>query len=183
LSEKGNIAEVITRVNELLGQFVEIRRKRLQKQQELNSKVKEIQDEYGPGIDELKRREDDLFNQLVDRLTPRFSELARKGTKTIYLRNGEIRKKTSGKDKLDFAEGFSEERILKQIKRLGGLRRFTRIKRTIDKEALKKDPEFLSRLKGLVVTRKVSLVIKPAGVQGEEIVRDTDPLIVPFQQD
>jgi hypothetical protein len=30
------------------------------------------------------------------------------------------------------------------------------------------------------MTRKVSLIIKPSGVQGEEIVRETNPLIVPF---
>jgi hypothetical protein len=48
------------------------------------------------------------------------------------------------------------------------------------KDALKKDPKFLAKLKGVVITRTVSLIIKPSGVQGEEIVRETNPLIVPF---
>jgi phage host-nuclease inhibitor protein Gam len=141
-----------------------------------------LQDAYGPDIDALKRREDDLFKQLVGLVTPRFSELVRKNTKTIYLRNGRIQRRTSGVDKLDYADGYSEKDILKQLKRLGGLRRFTVLKRTVSKDALKKDPKFLAKLKGLVITRTVSLIINPSSVQGEEIVRETNPLIVPFPE-
>jgi hypothetical protein len=43
---------------------------------------------------------------------------------------------------------------------------------------MRTDP--ISTLKGMVITRKVSLIIKPSGVQGEEIVRDANPHIVPF---
>jgi hypothetical protein len=32
----------------------------------------------------------------------------------------------------------------------------------------------------LVITRTVSLIINPSSVQGEEIVRETNPLIVPY---
>jgi phage host-nuclease inhibitor protein Gam len=180
LPENGDIDEVANRANELLGDFLDTLRKRLDRERTLNDKVKELQDAYGPDIDALKKRENDLFNQLVVLVTPRFMELVRKGTKTIYLRNGEIQRRTAGKDKLDYADGFKEEHILKQIKRLGGLRRFTVVKRTVSKDALKKDPQFLARIKGVVITRKVSLIIKPFGVQGEEIVRDVNPLIVPF---
>jgi phage host-nuclease inhibitor protein Gam len=182
LPENGDIAEIETRANELLGEFLDTLKKRLERERTLNAKVKKLQDAYGPDIKALKRREDDLFKQLVNLVTPRFFELVRKKTKTIYLRNGEIQRRTSGVDKLDFADGYTEQNILKQIKRLGGLRRFTIVKRTVSKEALKKDPKFLARLKGMVITRSVSLIIKPSGVQGVEISRETNPLIVPFPE-
>jgi phage host-nuclease inhibitor protein Gam len=180
LPENGDIEEIETRANELLGDFLDTLRKRLERERTLNEKVKKLQDAYGPDIKALKRREDDLFKQLVGLVTPRFSELVRKNTKTIYLRNGRIQRRTSGVDKLDYADGYSEKDILKQLKRLGGLRRFTVLKRTVSKDALKKDPKFLAKLKGLVITRTVSLIINPSSVQGEEIVRETNPLIVPF---
>jgi phage host-nuclease inhibitor protein Gam len=182
LPENGDISEIAARANELLGDFLDTLRKRLERERTLNTKVKKLQDAYGPDIKALKRREDDLFKQLVNLVTPRFSELVRKNTKTIYLRNGKIQRRISGVDKLDYARGYTEKSILKQIKRLGGLRRFTVVKRTVSKEALKKDPKFLVRLKGLVITRTVSLIIKPTSVQGEEIVRETNPLIVPFPE-
>jgi phage host-nuclease inhibitor protein Gam len=182
LPENGDIDEVANRANELLGDFLDTLRKRLDRERTLNDKVKVLQDAYGPDIDALKRREDDLFKQLVGLVTPRFSELVRKNTKTIYLRNGEIQRRTASKDKLDYADGYTEQNILKQIKRLGGLRRFTVLKRTVTKDALKKDPKFLAKLKGLVITRKVSMIIRPSNVQGEEIVRETNPLIVPFPE-
>jgi phage host-nuclease inhibitor protein Gam len=90
LPENGDIDEVANRANELLGDFLDTLRKRLDRERTLNDKVKVLQDAYGPDIDALKRREDDLFKQLVGLVTPRFSELVRKNTKTIYLRNGEI---------------------------------------------------------------------------------------------
>jgi phage host-nuclease inhibitor protein Gam len=182
LPENGDIDEVANRANELLGDFLDTLRKRLDRERTLNDKVKVLQDAYGPDIDALKRREDDLFKQLVGLVTPRFAELVRKNTKTIYLRNGEIQRRIASKDKLDYADGYSEKDILKQIKRLGGLRRFTVLKRTVVKDALKKDPKFLAKLKGMVLTRTVSVIIRPSNVQGEEIVRETNPLIVPFPE-
>jgi phage host-nuclease inhibitor protein Gam len=181
-----DIKEAATNANDLLRQIGDTRRERLRKQAELDAGVQKLKDELGPAIDTLKQQEESFIDQLVKMVLPRFGQLVRAGTKTIYLRSGEISMKASSKETLEIAEGVSEDLIINRIARRSGLRKFTRLgKRTLNKEALKKDPAFVAKIKDLSIVRKNSLVIKPASSQGEEIVRDTTPLSVPLppQQD
>ncbi len=54
------------------------------------------------------------------------------------------------------------------------LKRFIRVKEELDKEAMLKEPEMASRIKGVRIGQKEQFVVKPAEVV--EIVRDTKKL-------
>jgi phage host-nuclease inhibitor protein Gam len=175
-----DIQQVATRANELLGQIGTKRRERTQKEKDLNDEVQKSRDEHGPAIDELKKEERSLIRELTELVLPRFALLARSGTKTISLRNGEIKLHRSSRDALNIAEGETEENIIKRIRRLRGVRRFIRVKiiYELDREKLKAAPEFVAKVKGLAIARKTFLRIRPSEVQGEEI-KDNDMLNVP----
>lgn len=118
-----------------------------------------------------------MVDELVKLVVPRFILLVARGTKTIKLRSGQISLRLSS-PALEVAD--SEEAVLQRIAKAGGVRRFTRPgKRTLNKDALKKNPSFVKRIKGLLIVQHQNLVIKPSKIQGE-IVRDAEGLQDPF---
>lgn len=175
------IKEARGRANELLGQLGTVRRQRSQQEARLNAKTKALKDRHGPEIDRLKEHEERLIEELTRLVKPRLVFLFKRGTQTIFLRNGQIQLR-HGRPTLQI-DG-DEATIIRRIARRRGLTRFTRIgKRTLDKEALKKDPAFVAKIKGLRIVKQGSLVIKPGRVQGQEIILDDDTLSVPIDKE
>lgn len=164
--------EVAKQANELVRQLGEVARKREQREATLNRTVQAAKDKYGPVIEEAKLLETDLATQINELIMPSFALLAEKGTRTIKLRSGLISLRDS-KQALEVSD--SEATVIKRIAKHGGLRKFTRPgKRSLDKEALKKEPTFVDKIKGLAIVQATNLIIKPSRAQGE-IITTPDP--------
>lgn len=175
------IKAVRERVNELLGALRNTRRSRLQKEASLNGRIKKLQDKHSPEIKELQEQEDALVQQLTKLALPVFKQLAMPGTKTIRVRNGEVSLRKASQDALEVTD--DESKIIRRIKGARGLSRFTRVgKRTLDKEALKKAPDFVARIKGLAIVRNSSLVIRP-GKKVPELVLTAEQVSVPLPEE
>jgi phage host-nuclease inhibitor protein Gam len=179
-----SIRQVIRRANELLRGIAEVRRQRLVQEASLNEEVQKLKDVYGPTIDALTTLEEKHVAELVGLVLPRFYKLARKGTKTIFLRSGQIKLRSASEDKVVIADGVSEDTIIKRIARKRGIRKFTRIgKRTLNRDALKQHPEFVAQIEDLSLRRTTTLTIMPARTQGSEIKLDADNLSIPLPQE
>jgi phage host-nuclease inhibitor protein Gam len=174
-SETASSREAARAANDVLRDIGRVRRLRQAEQNRLNAKVQALQDRFGPHIQTLQEEENALAKQLADIVMPRFELLAASGTKTIKLRSGEVSQRL-GPESLEVVG--DEATIIKRIQRKGGLGRFTRVgKRTLDKDALKREPRFVAHIKGLVIVRRQFLIIKPRHTQGE-ITLATEPLSV-----
>lgn len=182
VSSVENIKQSALLANELMKQLGEVRRSREVKQVQLNARIQQLKDQYGPGIETDKQKESKVIEQLLKIVLPQFALLAVKNQKTIKFRNGTIALR-KGKAALVVTEPAGEDAVIRRIAARGGLRRFTRMsKRTLDKDALKKDPDFVAKVKGIEIQRKTSVVIKPSKVQGE-IVLSTESLSVPIMEE
>jgi phage host-nuclease inhibitor protein Gam len=173
-----DITQVAEQANELLGRIGSMRREGMKRQKDLDDAIQKLKDEQGPAIDQLAEEEKDLIRELTALVMPSFSLLASPGTKTIVLRNGEIKQRRSD-PALDIAEGVAEENIITRIKRLRGVRRFLRVKITYElkKDALTAAPNFVAKVMGLAIVRRTRLHIRPSEVQGQKI-KTGDPLNV-----
>jgi len=164
-SETPSSRALAVQANDILRDIGRVRRMREHQQNQLNARVQALQDRYGPRIQTLQEEESALAKQLANVVVPRFAALAFRQTKTIKLRSGEVSLRL-GAESLEVHD--DEEAIIRRIRRRRGLNRFTRVgKRTLNKEALKRDPKFVSRIYGLLVVRRQFLVIKPRHTQGE----------------
>ena len=170
-----HVRETARQANELLRDLGRIRRNRSLQQARLNARLQATKDRYGPSIEELAQQEAQLSQQLAELILPKFALLAISGSRTIKLRSGEISLRR-GREALAVTD--DEAVIIRRIAARGRLRQFTRLgKRSLNREALKQDPAFVARIKGLDIIRSQSLVIKPARAQGE-IVLSADALRV-----
>jgi phage host-nuclease inhibitor protein Gam len=174
-NEEVDIREVRRQANELLKAITITRRSRLLKQARLNRRVEALQERFGAEIEELKQHEVVLVEQLKNLVLPHFKQLVVKGTKTIKLRYGNIRLRRASMDTLELSD--DEAKIIRRIARHRGLKKFTRLKRILDKEALKRNPAFVTKIQGLAIIRKTSLIISPNNIQGE-IAVTADPLTI-----
>ncbi len=166
--------------DELLESIGDVINKLEIQENQLNERIKKVKGEFGDKIDELTKRRDDLAGQLAGLAKQHRKELVEPGTKMISLRHGQIRWRRSPRA-LEVED--HEAIIIERIRRLRGLRTFTRVgKRTLDKTKLKAAPGFVTRVKGLKITQTEDLVIDPAKVQSE-IVRTGDPLKFPASQE
>lgn len=179
-----NIKATVAAANELLREIVEVRTTRLRKQDTLDRRVNALKTKHGPEIDILQKQEDALIRQLTGLVLPKFFLLAFKGTKTIKLRSGEISLRDSA-EKLVVDD--DEKTVIKRIGRSGGgnLTKFTRLvrKRELDKNALKKDPSFVEKIKGIRITRDTTVVIKPSRARASAIELAADKLSVQIQKE
>jgi phage host-nuclease inhibitor protein Gam len=164
-SETPTSRELARQANDILRDIGRVRRMHQGEQARLNAKVQALQDRHGPHIQALKEEETELSKQLAELVVPRFAALAFRSTKTIKLRSGEVSLRL-GQEALEVHD--DEDAIIRRIQRRRGLNRFTRVgKRTLNKDALKRDPKFVSRIYGLIIVRRQFLVIKPRHTQGE----------------
>jgi phage host-nuclease inhibitor protein Gam len=176
-----DLHQVASRANELLAELGRVVRDLKRKNADHDDAIQKVNDEHGPEIDRLTAKREELKGQIADLVLPRFWVLAKKRTKTIFLRNGEI-SLSFGRESVEVAEGVSEETIIGRIRRRRGLKNFTRVgKRTLNRDALRTAPWFVAKINDLAIVRKPSLTFKPAEAQGEEIKHDVNPLSVPAE--
>lgn len=163
------------RANTLLGQLLSTNDKQAQLTATLNSRIQAIKNDLGPEIEIAKQHHILVETELLELLAEYFEILAKPGIKTIYLRDGQISKRF-GPKKLEVLD--DEQSIIGRIRKAGGVKRFIkRGKETIDKVALKKHPEFVSKIKGLTIGREENVVIKPAHAQGEIVLSESAIII------
>jgi phage host-nuclease inhibitor protein Gam len=162
------------RASQLLAEIGTVYRTRTRKQTQLDDRIKKVQERYGPEVESLQNQQNALVRQLVGLVLPHFDDLAAEGTKTIKLRSGELSLRL-GPEALQID---NDEDVINQLRRRAVLKAFTKVTRTIDKVALKKRPELVSKLKGVTVVRSEKLHIKPTKLRGTEITLSTDNLTV-----
>ncbi len=176
-----NIRDTGRRANELMREIGITHRALLVRQARLNKHIQTLKDREGPAIDALSKQLSALTAELVELVVPSFALLVLGKTKTIRTRNGEISLRFS--PEALFVED-DENKIIQNIRRKRGATRFLRRgKVTLDKRALKADPAFVARIRGLRIGRNVSLIIKPSKTQGEEIVLEQSKLSVTLPQE
>lgn len=176
-----SLEAVIRRANELVRDITALERQQTASTKQLEGWVADLQELFGPGIESVAAEKQKLTKELIALVIPRFDQLAFEDTKTIKLRHGQL-SLIQGRDKLEVSD--DEESIIRRIKRHGGLRKFTKLgKRTLVKDALKKDPAFVAKIKGLKIIRESSLIIRPTVAQGSEIVREADAFSVPLPKE
>jgi phage host-nuclease inhibitor protein Gam len=164
-----NLRQIVSRANELLQEIAAARRERAQLEANLKMRVEVLQHAYGGSIDTLKQTEETLVDELIELVSPRFRRLVRKGTQTIFLRHGQVAY-NKGSEKVEIAEGVTEEVIIKRIAREGGLREYTSLgKRSIRRSVLVEHPDFVARIKDLSIVRRPRFIIRLPKVQGQSI--------------
>lgn len=127
---------------------------------------------YAPEIDPLVARREAIVKKVADIFTTNRSALISSQSKTLFLRGGTLSVKLA----TAALEVTDENRAIRALKRLGKLRLYTNVgKRTIDKSALKKNPELVNKLPGVTLKRTERLTIKLAELP-VELVRDLHPL-------
>ncbi len=137
-----------------------------------NRQIKAVLDKYGPKVDALTT----IREELVDRITSIYSLhrgfLTEGKGKMVVLRGGTLSAKLAATSLVV----DNEKAAMSYIKRMGRLRMFTRLgKRTLNKDALKKDPEFVDRAPGMHLDQPENLTIKLPKL-GIERIRRLHPL-------
>lgn len=156
------LLDELARTESLLGQYELAKDK----------SIKVILDMYGSKADILTT----IREELVDRITSIYSLhrafLTEGSGKTIVFRGGTL----SAKLATTSLVVDNEKAAMSYIKRMGRLRMFTRLgKRTLDKDALKKDPEFVDKAPGIHLDQPENLTIKLPKL-GIERIRRLHPL-------
>lgn len=137
-----------------------------------DNEIKAVLDKYGSKVDALTI----IREELVDRITTIYSLhrtfLTDGKGKQVVLRGGTLTAK--------FATASlivdDEARAMHYIKRMGKLRLFTRLgKRTLNKDALKANPEFVKKAPGIRIDQPENLTIKLPKL-GIERIRRLHPL-------
>ena len=132
---------------------------------ELNHGIQKLKEQKAVPINEATKLRDLLLDDATAIVEQHWKALMGSDRgKTLVLRSGtlSIRKATASLEVVD------EAAAMKSLRRLGVLRKFTRLgKRTIDKNALKKAPEVIAKMKGVQLKQDENLIIKPAKTQVE----------------
>lgn len=159
---------IAERANELVGRLISADHVLATLNAELDERIAAIKQELGPELEEWTQERSLLETELKELLDWHFNKLIKPSTKTIYLRNGAISKRL-GPEKMVISD--DEATIIRRIRQARGVKRFIRRgKETLDKVALRKDPAFVARIKGLAIVQDETLVIKPSSAQGEIIL-------------
>jgi hypothetical protein len=182
-----NIREIKGRANTLLHRIGEARRSRQLREMQLDALKRALLDaldkEHMPKIQELAELEDSLVDEFVELVLPHFVLLVVRRTKMIRLQAGEVRMRDI-QARVDIEDGETEEAVIRRIKRLRGMKQFTkRGKITLDRKALARHPKFVERVKGLRLVGRTVLIISPAKTPGSEIERDISQRSVTINED
>jgi phage host-nuclease inhibitor protein Gam len=144
-------------------------RMKLHERNELESKhakaVQEANDQFVPDIDTLNKQITELIEQINDKAKRNFWSLVRHGTKTIYLRYGEISHRISPVS----LNVYDEKKLRRAIWRRRLVNQLTKLKREISTKALKEylldNPDVT--LPGARLERGESFIIKPGKTTAE----------------
>jgi phage host-nuclease inhibitor protein Gam len=173
-----DIEQVSSRANELMGELGDAVRKYDRLQQNLDEEVKRLTEEHSEGVDRSAKHVEELKQQLIELVMPHFNLLARAGTKTIFLRNGEVAL-SQGQESVVNVEGASDDQVVEEIRKHRGINKYTRLGRRVpNREALKKSPEFVAKLKLVFIERKPTVRLRPARMQGETLKRQQTRLTI-----
>lgn len=159
---------VAAQANDLVRELIMTKHRYEKKSAALDKRLQKVKDELGPEVEELKQHLDLLDSQVKDLVRPRFKLLSSGRSKTIKLRSGEISKRF-GPPKLALED--NEAILITRVRKAKGVRRFIRKgKESLDRVALKKDPSFVQKIKGMSIVRDEFIVIRPSKSQGEIIL-------------
>lgn len=138
---------------------------------ELEEAIRLARQPFQARIEELTSSIDEITKRMAQVVVDNRETLFNDETKLLSLRSGKLVIKLSpGKLVID-----DEDAALRYIRNNGKLRMFTKLgKRTLDKMALKRAPEFVAKARGMHIEQSEILSIKPAKAQGE-IVTNLNP--------
>lgn len=167
------------RVNELLHQIDVIDGRVSKKQVRLNDRIKQAakkyQDQYGPEIDALNAQKQPLVDELIKLVVPNFLLWTVKNTRTIKFRAGQIAYHR-GRAKLVVTHSQGEAAVIQRFRELGKLGRYVtkKVEYSLNKEALKKDPDYVKKTPGIEIVHEPSLLIRLPKTQGELTISEND---------
>lgn len=117
---------------------------------------------FNKRVDELTESVDKRVAEIVRLVEEHREVLFDTATKTLELRSGKLNIKRSPGTLVVKDEG----KVMRYLRRVGKLRAYTRVgKRSLDKNALKNNPEFVEKAPGMFIDRPETLTIKPAKSQ------------------
>lgn len=135
------------------------------------AEIEEINSKYGPMVDPLETESSKLVDKITARTRSNRKVLFPDDSKTLSYRSGTLSIKSSPGSLIVEDEGV----VVRYLRRMGKLRAFTTIgKRSINKRALKADPEFVSKAPGMYIDQPESLSVKLRHPQAE-IVQVIEP--------
>lgn len=137
-------------------------------QTSFDDEERQLKSKFVPRIDSLTARQDKVMDTISQLVEDHWSELMgdEKG-KTLVLRGGTVKVHTPRASLIV----ENEDSAIKWLRNRGLLKRFTKLgKRTIVKDALKKAPDVVARMKkvGVYLDQPENLVVKPAKTQLEK---------------
>jgi phage host-nuclease inhibitor protein Gam len=145
-------AEKVFRELETLGsELSEIDTKERKLEAEKDEAIKAILDKIGPQIDPLVARRTEIVERLSEMVVEHEDILTANNTKTVDLRSVTLSVRSSpGVLVVEKPDG--ESRAIRALRRLRKLKMFTRVgKRTLNKDALKKNPEVVAKVPGVYI--------------------------------
>lgn len=169
---KQAVAEVL---NADLENLATLRQKRAAAIAEMNNQVAIAKKNHQDAIDNIDQDIETTTSSIKARATENRMLLTNNGAKkTISLRGGKIAWRNSTSLIFD----FNDQRLLRLIRQLGGMRRFVKRKPSIQKDVIKKDDSFVSQLiqRGAAHwDRSETLTIEPISVD-VDLLEGDNPL-------
>ncbi len=134
--------------------------------------IKAVLDNYAPDVDFYTAAREELVDSITAIYNTHRSFLTEGKGKLVVLRGGTLSAKFATASLIVDDESLA----MRYIKRMGKLRLFTRVgKRTLNKDALKKNPEFVKKAQGMHIDQPENLTIKLPKL-GVERIRRLHPL-------
>ncbi|MDB5186571.1 MAG: Bacteriophage Mu Gam like protein [Candidatus Saccharibacteria bacterium] len=169
---KQTVAEVL---NADLENLAALRQKRATAVAEMNNQVATTKKTHQDAIDKIDQDIATTTSSIETTATENRMLLTNNGAKkTISLRAGKI----AWRNSTGLVFDFNDQRLLRLIRRLGGMRRFVKRKPSIQKDAIKKDDTFVSQLiqRGAAHwDRSETLTIEPISVN-VDLLEGDNPL-------
>lgn len=137
-----------------------------------DQEIKAVLDKHGPKVDALTTTREELVDRITSIYSLHQAFLTEGQSKTVILRGGTLSAKFATASLVIDDESLA----MRYIKRMVKLPLFTRPgKRTLNKDALEKNPEFVNKALGMHLDQSESLTIKLPKL-GVERIRRMHPL-------
>lgn len=152
-------------VVEAIAELGRRQRERERIQSEMNDRLAEVRSEYERQAKPHADRISELTRGVATWCEAHREELTKGGkTKTCRFSTGEV----SWRMRPPSVAVRGTEAVIAALKKLG-LDRFLRVKMEVDKDAVLRDPDAVKTVRGLSISQREDLVIKPDETQLEEV--------------
>jgi|GEM_PF-1169555 len=165
-------AEAIDMLQSLLDDLSKTESRLAENELAKDQEIKAVLDKFGPRVDALTTVREELVDRITNIYNLHRAFLTEGKGKLVVLRGGTL----SAKFAVASLVVDDEKAAMSYIKRMGKLRVFTKLgKRTLLKDALKKNPEFVKKAPGIHLDQPENLTIKLPTL-GIERIRRLHPL-------